>query len=175
VKAPPLFFYPPTFKGDPFSGGSSVSRTEMRGPAFLFFEFFRHPFATAPTTVGMGAVERRDRGMVAGAASSRKRMPPPPADRETPSKTRTRSGLVGSEPGCQIQIRPQGVKTGRYLSERGNPEGRAQGEQTSAIVIHCACCVRHNKPPAAPARPSRQQCGCVPSMKLRLTKLDYGD
>ena len=32
-----------------------------------------------------------------------------------------------------------------------NPEGGAQGEQTSAIAIRDACCVRHNKPPAAPA------------------------
>jgi uncharacterized membrane-anchored protein len=34
----------------------------------------------------------------------------------------------------KVQIRPLGVKTGQYLSERVTPKGRTQGKQTSAIV-----------------------------------------
>jgi hypothetical protein len=55
------------------------------------------------------------------------------------------------------------LKRKRRLSERVNPEGRALGKQTSAIVAYCACCVRDRRiyganiriVPGRPARPCK--------------------
>jgi hypothetical protein len=88
-------FIPPTFTpglffwGTRFRAAVLFSRTELRGPAFLFFGIFPGPVCDRADHGGHGVVERRDRGMGSGAAPSRKRMRTPPADRQTSSKTRT--------------------------------------------------------------------------------------